>query len=157
MDDAKLPPVDSSKPNLISIKSVCEKDFGCYRCEVKEAGKVVLTVYRALCRDETILNSIEASATGTCSFCIIVAPIFYCTFCTVHDSQGGIRSVLGKRIQLSVDEESNAKRSKTRSLSGTYIAALLNSCSNNYIAVLVNSYSHVLQCLVNSYSHMLQC
>ena len=43
----------SGKPNVLTFQSVGEKDLGYYRCEVKEAGKVVLTVYRALYRDES--------------------------------------------------------------------------------------------------------
>ena len=43
----------TSKPNVLTFQSVGEEDLGYYRCEVKEAGRVVLTVYRALYRDES--------------------------------------------------------------------------------------------------------
>ena len=44
--------------NVLTFQSVCEKDLGYYRCEVKEAGRVVLTVYRALYRDtDNIIQS----------------------------------------------------------------------------------------------------
>ncbi len=38
------------RPNALSFQSVIEKDFGHYKCEVKDhaAGKAVLTVYRGL-------------------------------------------------------------------------------------------------------------
>ena len=39
--------------NVLTFQSVSEKDLGYYRCEVKEAERVVLTVYRALYRDES--------------------------------------------------------------------------------------------------------
>ena len=39
--------------NELSIENICEGDFGYYRCEVKEAGKVVLTLYRALYRQDS--------------------------------------------------------------------------------------------------------
>ena len=38
----------TSEPNVLTFQSVSEKDLGYYRCEVMEAGKVVLTIYRAL-------------------------------------------------------------------------------------------------------------
>ncbi|XP_064386915.1 uncharacterized protein LOC135335371 isoform X2 [Halichondria panicea] len=43
------------RPNALSFQSVSEKDFGHYRCEVKDqaAGIVVLTVYTALYKKET--------------------------------------------------------------------------------------------------------
>ena len=33
----------TSKPNVLTFQSMCEEDLGYYRCEVKEAGRVVLT------------------------------------------------------------------------------------------------------------------
>ncbi len=36
----------------MTTQSVSEEDLGYYQCEVKEAGKVVLTVYRALYEGE---------------------------------------------------------------------------------------------------------
>ena len=42
------------RPNTVSFPSVREEDFGHYQCEVKDAaaGKVLLTVYRALYKKE---------------------------------------------------------------------------------------------------------
>ena len=42
-----------STTNVLTFQSVSEEDLGYYRCEVREAGKVVLTVYRALYKDES--------------------------------------------------------------------------------------------------------
>ena len=39
--------------NELSIENICEEDFVYYRCEVLEAGKVVLTLYRALYRQDS--------------------------------------------------------------------------------------------------------
>ena len=49
--------------NKLSIKNICEGDFGYYRCEVAEAGKVVLTLYRALYRQDSskIIVAVVAS------------------------------------------------------------------------------------------------
>ena len=42
------------EPNILSFQSVSEKDFGNYQCEVKDqTGKVVLTAYRVLYKEET--------------------------------------------------------------------------------------------------------
>ena len=41
----------TSEPNVLTFQSVSEEDLGYYRCEVKEAGRVVLTIYRALYMD----------------------------------------------------------------------------------------------------------
>ena len=43
------------QPNTLSFQSVSEEDFGHYQCEVKDAaaGKVILTVYTALYKEET--------------------------------------------------------------------------------------------------------
>ncbi|XP_064389446.1 uncharacterized protein LOC135337438 [Halichondria panicea] len=43
------------RPNTLSFPSVKEEDFGHYQCEVKDAaaGKVLLTVYRALYKEKT--------------------------------------------------------------------------------------------------------
>ena len=40
-------------PNVLSFSRISEDDLGYYRCEVKERGMVILTVYRALYRDES--------------------------------------------------------------------------------------------------------
>ncbi|XP_064391884.1 uncharacterized protein LOC135339638 isoform X9 [Halichondria panicea] len=50
-DDNTQPPAHSCKPNILTFQSVREEDLDYYQCEVKEAGKVVLTVYRALYKD----------------------------------------------------------------------------------------------------------
>ena len=39
--------------SILTFQSVSEEDLGYYRCEVKEAKSVVLTVYRALYREES--------------------------------------------------------------------------------------------------------
>ena len=54
-------------PNVLSFHSVSESDFGYYRCEVKEAEKVVLTVYRALYIDESNTNTDGVSSSGKSS------------------------------------------------------------------------------------------
>ncbi len=43
------------QPNTLSFPSVREEDFGHYQCEVKDAtaGKVLLTLYRALYKEES--------------------------------------------------------------------------------------------------------
>ncbi len=43
------------KPNTVSFPSVREEDFGHYQCEVKDAaaGKVLLTLYTALYKEDT--------------------------------------------------------------------------------------------------------
>ena len=45
--------VTNHEPNVLTFQSVSDEDFSYYRCEVKKAGKVVLTVYRALFKDES--------------------------------------------------------------------------------------------------------
>ena len=35
-------------PNVLSFSRISKDDLGYYRCDVKERGKVVVTVYRAL-------------------------------------------------------------------------------------------------------------
>ena len=45
---------NSIKPNTLTFKNIKEEDLGYYRCEVKEAGRVVLVLYRALYRHETM-------------------------------------------------------------------------------------------------------
>ena len=46
-DDTQL----STHHRKLTFQSVSEEDLDYYQCEVKEAGKVVLTVYRALYKD----------------------------------------------------------------------------------------------------------
>ncbi len=45
------------RPNTLSFPSVREEDFGHYQCEVKDSatGKVVLTLYKALYKEELSL------------------------------------------------------------------------------------------------------
>ena len=50
----------TSEPNVLTIQSVSEDDLGYYRCEVKKAGKVVLTVYRALYREECTTQEFQS-------------------------------------------------------------------------------------------------
>ena len=54
----------TSEPNILTFQSVREEDLGYYRCEVKEAGRVVLTVYRALYRDESYTSCVDPSPSG---------------------------------------------------------------------------------------------
>ena len=51
----------TGESNVLTFKSVSEKDLGYYRCVVKEAGRVVLTVYRALYRDESNTSCVDPS------------------------------------------------------------------------------------------------
>ena len=52
---------NSIKPNTLTFKNIKEEDLGYYRCEVKKAGRVVLVLYRALYRHETMPGSIDSS------------------------------------------------------------------------------------------------
>ena len=45
---SKHPVQPCTDPNILVFPTVSEKDLGYYRCDVKERGKVVLTLYRAL-------------------------------------------------------------------------------------------------------------
>ena len=49
----------ATQPNVLTFNRVCEGDYGYYRCEVKEAGRVVLTVYRALFEEQCSTSSAE--------------------------------------------------------------------------------------------------
>ena len=51
----------TSEANVLTFQSVSEEDLGYYRCEVREAGKVVLTVYRALYKDECTIQRSKVS------------------------------------------------------------------------------------------------
>ena len=51
--DDTPPSIDPNRPNVLSFKNVNKEDLDYYKCEVKEAGEVVLTVLRALHRDES--------------------------------------------------------------------------------------------------------
>ncbi|XP_064402010.1 uncharacterized protein LOC135347838 isoform X2 [Halichondria panicea] len=50
------------QPNTLSFPSVREEDFGHYQCEVKDAGKVLLTLYTALYKEDTS-NAVTPLAT----------------------------------------------------------------------------------------------
>ena len=54
----------TAEPNVLTFQSISEKDYGYYRCEVKEADKVVLTVYKALYKDEFTTTCMEHSQSG---------------------------------------------------------------------------------------------
>ena len=55
----------TSEPNVLTFQTVSEKDLGYYRCEVKEAERVILTVYRALYIDKSNNSHAEPSSSGT--------------------------------------------------------------------------------------------
>ena len=57
----------TSEPNVLTFESVSEKDLGFYRCEVKEAERVVLTVFRALYRHESSTSCADPSLSGVFS------------------------------------------------------------------------------------------
>ena len=57
----------TDEPNVLTFQSVGEEDLGYYRCEVKEAERVVLTAYKALYRDESHTSCVECSPSGMCS------------------------------------------------------------------------------------------
>ena len=67
MGDDTPPPVDPSKPNTLTFQSVSEEDLGYYRCEVKEAGRVVLIVYRALYKEIPDTSCVDTSLSGECT------------------------------------------------------------------------------------------
>ena len=55
----------TSESNSLTFQRVSEKDFGYYQCEVKEAGVVVFTVYRALYEeDDSIFFNAKQTNTG---------------------------------------------------------------------------------------------
>ena len=51
--------IQTAQPNVLAFNEICEEDLGYYYCEVKEAGRVVLTVYRALLEEQCSASSIE--------------------------------------------------------------------------------------------------
>ena len=61
--------------NELSIENICEGDFGYYRCKVLEAGKVVLTLYRALYRQDSSKIIVAEVATVVKVIVIIQAPV----------------------------------------------------------------------------------
>ncbi len=60
------------RPNTLSFPSVREEDFGHYQCEVKDAaaGKVLLTLYTALYKEETSQLALHVCRTYVQSFYI---------------------------------------------------------------------------------------
>ena len=52
--------------NVLTINNIREEDLGYYRCEVKEAERVIITVYRVL---YTTTSSIEHSPSGEQCVC----------------------------------------------------------------------------------------
>ena len=63
------------RPNTLSFPSVKEEDFGHYQCEVKDAaaGKVLLTLYTALYKEEPSQLSLHVCRTYVPSF-----NVFFC-------------------------------------------------------------------------------
>ncbi|XP_064401929.1 uncharacterized protein LOC135347799 isoform X6 [Halichondria panicea] len=59
-DDTQL----STHHRKLTFQSVSEEDLDYYQCEVKEAGKVVLTVYRALYKDTLMSESLLGECSG---------------------------------------------------------------------------------------------
>ena len=51
--------IQTAQPNVVTFNGICEEDYGYYRCEVKEAGRVVITVYRGLFKEQSSVNSTE--------------------------------------------------------------------------------------------------
>ena len=51
--------IQTAQPNVLTFNEICERDFGYYWCEVKEAGRVVLTVYRALLEEQCSTSNTE--------------------------------------------------------------------------------------------------
>ena len=51
--------------SVLTFLSVSEEDLGYYRCEVKEAGKMVLTVYKALFKEESTSQESKFSLLAT--------------------------------------------------------------------------------------------
>ena len=68
-EDSKRQIKTTSEPNVLTFQSVSKEDLGYYRCEVREAGKVVLTVYRALYKDESAKGT-ELPPTVAGSHCL---------------------------------------------------------------------------------------
>ena len=56
--DDNLLPVETNKPNLLTLQSVNEEDLEYYKCEVKEAETVVLSLFRGLFGNEAKINGL---------------------------------------------------------------------------------------------------
>ena len=52
-EDSKCQIETTSEPNILMFSSVNKEDLGYYRCEVKKAGKLILSVHRALYKDDS--------------------------------------------------------------------------------------------------------
>ena len=100
----------TSEPNVLTFQSVNEKDLGYYRCEVKEAGRVVLTVYRALYRDEFNPTNVTPPLPGMHSNAYSILLTSQLSFFVILESR--------KRPPSLRDVESDAKRPRTKSTSG---------------------------------------
>ena len=115
-DDNTQPPAHSCKPNILTFQSVREEDLDYYQCEVKEAGKVVLTVYRALYKDAH-----SKFSAGLYSVLLIHLII----------NTGECSGAAGQKRQLSAAESSSPKRTQlSLSPQGAFISACPN---NNYV------------------------
>ncbi len=55
---SRRPMKTTEEPNILSFPRVSERDFGHYQCEVREAGKTVLTLCRALYQNEGVVQFI---------------------------------------------------------------------------------------------------
>ena len=51
--------IQTAQPNVLTFNEICEEDFGYYQCEVKKAERVVITVYRALLKEQCSASSTE--------------------------------------------------------------------------------------------------
>ena len=64
------PPVNPRRANVLTFQSVDDEDFGHYECEVKEAGKTVLTIYQVLSKHEGI-DKIITCTLFSYAFCLL--------------------------------------------------------------------------------------
>ena len=71
-----------STTNVLTFQSVSEEDLAYYRCEVREAGKVVLTVYRVLYKDESTIQKSK--------FTLLATGLYFIVFSCMH-VLGGIK------------------------------------------------------------------
>ncbi len=69
---SRRPMKTTEEPNILNFPSVSERDFGHYQCEVREAGKTVLTMYRALYKNEGVAQSVIIIIVYILLFCKIV-------------------------------------------------------------------------------------
>ena len=120
-----------SEPNVFTFQNISEKDFGFYRCEVKEAGKLVLTVYRVLYRDESSTCDTEHSTSGMQDYRPYLTTytrtgdtdivfVLRSGFTVLLDSLGGNKD--RKRPHVPYNVEPDTKRQRSRSLSGAVLS-----------------------------------